>query len=232
MDEEHERQAENLANQMAINKQQGTQIQRLQKKIDSFSNNQSSVSQPFLSITFKFLQLVEKSRFKASSYMEQINQREEELGRVRQNLVNAQEENKQLTVTREKFRQQNEFLSNDLKEMENEFAVQKRKIEEQQRLIDSLCVTQKVQNHSLSGAGNHDAMMQKAAEESQRNERIAMGTNRSTFLNLGEKQTKLVSESESSLLKRQKIKGPGAASGRSSNTHQPSPYMTETQRKD
>ena len=63
--------------------------------------------------------------------MEQINQREEELGRVRQNLVNAQEENKQLTVTREKFRQQNEFLSNDLKEMENEFAVQKRKIEEQ-----------------------------------------------------------------------------------------------------
>ena len=47
--------------------------------------------------------------------MEQINQREEELGRVRQNLVNAQEENKQLTVTREKFRQQNEFLSGELK---------------------------------------------------------------------------------------------------------------------
>jgi len=50
--------------------------------------------------------------------------------------------------------------------MENEFAVQKRKIEEQQRLIDSLCVTQKVQNQSLSAAGNQDAMMQKAAEES------------------------------------------------------------------
>jgi len=48
-----------LANQMAINKQQGVQVQHLQKKIDSFSNNQSS--------------LVEKSRFKASSYMEQIN---------------------------------------------------------------------------------------------------------------------------------------------------------------
>jgi len=59
MDEEHERQADNLANQMAINKQQGVQVQHLQKKIDSFSNNQSS--------------LVEKSRFKASSYMEQIN---------------------------------------------------------------------------------------------------------------------------------------------------------------
>jgi len=36
--------------------------------------------------------------------MNEINQREEELGRVRQNLVDAQEENKNLTVTREKFR--------------------------------------------------------------------------------------------------------------------------------
>jgi hypothetical protein len=31
--------------------------------------------------------------------------------------------------------------------------------------------------------------MNKAAEEAQRNERIAMGTNRSTFLHLGENKT-------------------------------------------
>jgi hypothetical protein len=31
--------------------------------------------------------------------------------------------------------------------------------------------------------------MQKAAEEAQKNERIANGTNRSTFLHLGEKKT-------------------------------------------
>jgi hypothetical protein len=54
-------------------------------------------------------------------------------------------------------------------------------------------------------------MMQKAAEESQKNERIAMGTNRSTFLHLGENKTKLVSESESSLLRRQKLAGPALA---------------------
>ena len=41
-----------------------------------------------------------------------------------------------------------------------------------------------------------------AHEEAQKNERIANGTNRSTFLHLGEKKTKLVSESESSLLQR------------------------------
>jgi hypothetical protein len=82
-------------------------VEHLQKKIDGFSHNQSA--------------LVEKSRFKASSYMNEINQREEELGRVRSNLVDAQEENKWLTVTREKFREQNEFLAKELKQMENEF---------------------------------------------------------------------------------------------------------------
>lgn len=72
-------------------------------------------------------------------------------------------------------------------------------------------------------------MMNKAAEESQRNERIAMGTNRSTFLHLGENKTKLASESESSLLKRQRLAGAGS---RRSTNDKPEPYMTETQRKD
>ena len=76
-------------------------------------------------------QLVEKSRFKASTYMNEINQREEELGRVRSNLVDAQEENKQLTVTREKIRAQNEFLAKELKQMEQDFSNQKKKIEQQ-----------------------------------------------------------------------------------------------------
>jgi chromosome segregation ATPase len=102
-------------------------VEHLQTKISSFSNNQS--------------ELVEKSRFKASSYMNEINQREEELGRVRQTLVDAQEENKQLTVSREKFRKQNDFLSKELKQMEVEFEQQKKKIAEQQRLIDSLAVS-------------------------------------------------------------------------------------------
>ena len=97
--------------------------------------------------------------------MNEINQREEELGRVRSNLIDAQEENKWLTVTREKFREQNEFLAKELKTMELEYDVQKRKIEEQQRLIDSLCITQKVKNPSLVSQGGQDSLMQKAAEE-------------------------------------------------------------------
>ena len=60
--------------------------------------------------------------------------------------------------------------------MEYDFSKQKRQIEEQERLIDSIVVTQKVANPSFSKLGDHDAIMQKASEEAQRNERIAQGT--------------------------------------------------------
>ena len=73
-------------------------------------------------------------------------------------------------------------------------------------------------------------MMQKASEESQRNERIALGTNRSTFLHLGEKKTKLVSESESSLLRRNKPTTAHSSSRMSSG--RPQAYMNEAQKKD
>lgn len=132
--------------------------------------------------------------------MNEINQREEELGRVRANLVEAQEENKLLTVTREKIRQQNDFLAKELKTMEYDFNLQKRKIEEQERLIDSIVVTQKVANPSFAHLGDHDSIMQKASEEAQRNERITKGANLGTFLHLGEKKTSLVSETQHSLL--------------------------------
>jgi len=91
--------------------------------------------------------------------MNEINKREEELARVRAILVEAQEENKLLTVTREKIRQQNDFLAKDLKQMEYQFNLQKRKIDEQERLIDSIVVTNKVPNPSFQHVGDHDAMM-------------------------------------------------------------------------
>ena len=59
MDDEQEQAKDNLAKQIAINQEQKNQIENLQTKINSFSQNQS--------------QLVEKSRFKASSYMNEIN---------------------------------------------------------------------------------------------------------------------------------------------------------------
>lgn len=46
-----------------------------------------------------------------------------------------------LTVTREKYRKQNEFLAKELKQMENEFEKSKALVRQQERLIDSLCMT-------------------------------------------------------------------------------------------
>jgi hypothetical protein len=236
MDQEQSLAQGNLAQQMQTNLNQKTQIEHLQKKINGFSKNQSEVSK-FESDAF---QLVEKSRFKASGYMTEINQREEELGRVRSNLIDAGEENKGLTVTREKMRKQNEFLAKELKTMEETFAQQKRKMEEQQRLIDNLTMTSKVHNASLKDAagGSEGGMMQKAQEEALKNERIAAGVNRSTFLHLGEKKKTLVSETESSLLRRQKapttvsIPDLTPLQTRSGNSAMSTAYMTEAQRRD
>ena len=67
-------------------------------------------------------------------------------------------------------------------------------------------MTSKVHNASLKeAAGSEGGMMLKAQEESLRNERIAAGVNRSTFLHLGENKKSLTNETENSLLKRQKI---------------------------
>lgn len=100
--------------------------------------------------------------------------------------------------------------------MEYDYQLQKRKIEEMERLIDSLVVTQKIPNPSFGHLGDQDAIMNKASEEAQRNERITKGANLGTFLHLGEKKTKLTSEPEHALLQRQK---------------QPR-LLTETQRRD
>ena len=69
-------------------------------------------------------------------------------------------------------------------------------MDEQQRLIDNLTMTSKVHNVSLKDAagGSEGAMMAKAQEEAAKNERIAAGVNRSTFLHLAEKKRQLTSE--------------------------------------
>ena len=83
---------------------------------------------------------MEKNRFKAGSYMQEINQREEELGRIRAQLMNNQDEMKLLTVTREQFRQQKEALTEQLKVRDEECDRMKRRMVDMNRLVDSMCV--------------------------------------------------------------------------------------------
>ena len=83
---------------------------------------------------------MENNRFKAGSYMQEINQREEELGRIRAQLMNNQDEMKLLTVTREQFRQQKEALTEQLKVRDEECDRMKRRMVDMNRLVDSMCV--------------------------------------------------------------------------------------------
>ena len=57
----------------------------------------------------------------------------------------------------------------------------------------------------MKQAQQMQAKMQKAQEEAERNERIAQGTQRSTFLHLGENKTQLTQEQEHPLLQRKKL---------------------------
>ena len=85
------------------------EITQFTKRLFELYDNFNYKSEENRKYCFLFNTLVDSKKYfgQQLNYMKEINQREEELGRVRANLVTAQEENKLLTVTREKIRQQN-----------------------------------------------------------------------------------------------------------------------------
>jgi len=97
---------------------------------------------------------MEKNRFKAGTYMTEINQREEELGRIRAQLMNNQDEMKLLNVTREQFRQQKEALTEKLKQRDTEIDRLKRRLMDMNRLVDSMTVAQRSISHNAPDGNN------------------------------------------------------------------------------
>ena len=177
---EIDRGQETLAKQVRFSQQQGRQIEEMQKKIDGFTNGQKD--------------MMEKNRFKAGTYMTEINQREEELGRIRAQLRNNQDEMKLLTVTREQFRQQKEAIAEQLKQRDAEIDKMKRRMMDMNRLVDSMCVAQRSIAHNTEGNVPANEALEKARDDIERADRIAKSTNKSSFMVLGEKQPKLISE--------------------------------------
>ncbi len=128
--------------------------------------------------------------------MTEINQREEELGRVRAQLLSNQDELKLLTVSREQFRQLSEKLSSGLKERDSELERLRGQVQAQNRLVDSMVIAQR----GLSEVGGDQAeAMERAREDIERAERIAKSTNKSSFMALGDTQPKLYSEDHHNL---------------------------------
>jgi hypothetical protein len=65
------------------------------------------------------------------------------------------------------------------------------------RLVDSMCVAQRSISHNAPEGNNQAdqaAALDKARDDIERADRIAKSTNKSSFMALGEKQPKLVSE--------------------------------------
>ena len=78
----------------------------LQKKIESFSKNQGVKE--------------EKNKVKASNYMGEIIQKDKEIQKVRLQLLDLEEEMRQLSITREKFIRERNHLLVEMKQQEDE----------------------------------------------------------------------------------------------------------------
>ena len=103
---------------------------------------------------------------------------------------------KLLTVTREQFRQQKEALAEKLNDRDAEIDKLNRRLIEMNRLVDSMCVAQRsVANNGGDGTpAEQAAALDKARDDIERADRIAKSTTKSSFMALGDKQPKLLSE--------------------------------------
>ena len=116
--------------------------------------------------------------------MTEINQREEELGRMRAQVMSMQDELKLLTVSREQYRQQFDVLNNQMGDKDKQIDQMSKKLKDQNRIMDSMVVAQRNFGGELDM--NEDAM-ERARDDLERSERLVRNTNKSSFMNLGDK---------------------------------------------
>ena len=80
----------------------------------------------------------EKNAFKASSYMGEINEREQELNAARDKLIEQEEEMRQTSVIREKLTIERDYLLGELKTMNARMQDLQIKYNDQARLLSSV----------------------------------------------------------------------------------------------
>jgi len=117
---------------------------------------------------------MEKTRFKAGGYQTEINKREEELAKMRQQVMSNADELKTLTVQKEQFKQQKDLYSNQIDELQKEIQRLTAKADEQDRVISTLCLAQKDQSFGAAAEN-----MERVKEDQSRIERLAKANNKS-----------------------------------------------------
>ena len=88
-------------------------------------------------------EMQDKGRDVSTQFQRDINSRDEELGRLRGDALDRGDEIKLLTVSREKMRQQNEALRDQLKRRDAELVRMKADAQKSARVVDSLCLASK-----------------------------------------------------------------------------------------
>jgi chlorite dismutase len=127
------------------------------------------------------VQLQEKNKFKASSYLEEINKRETELRESRDKLLDMEEEQRKMSVNQEKLKSEKDYLISEMKQQQADFNALQSKFNDQARLLQSVCSHSK--NAAISGLnylnnemnldGGQRSNETRASEEAQRADRIA-----------------------------------------------------------
>lgn len=186
-----------------LNAEQEFQNDALNKKIQGFSKNQGKLS--------------EKNAFKASSYMGEINEREQELNAARDKLIEQEEEMRLTSVQREKLTIERDYLMNELRTLNGKMHDLQGKYNDQARLLSSVVShtknpatrdnSQNYLNASMTGGEGGPENM--SAEESMRADRIARQMNRSSFMGLGENPPRLMSEQDPTQQAQRSLAGPG-----------------------
>lgn len=106
----------------------------MNKKITNFNKNQDKIAA--------------KNTFKANTYMSEITEKENEVNVMRDKMLDCEEDMKGLTLTREKFRIERDYLMTELKTMEKSFKELQLKFDDQTRLLMNVVTHNK--NHADS----------------------------------------------------------------------------------
>ena len=160
-------------------------------------------------------QLQEKNKFKASTYLDQINARETELRTARDKLLDMEEEQRQMSVNHSKLKSEKDYLVTEMASQQKSFDELQAKFNDQARLLQSVCSHSKnaaisglnYLNNEMSLEGGNRSNEARASEEAQRADRIAKQINSGSFMPLGDNPPKLFSEQDPTQQRR--LAGPG-----------------------
>lgn len=147
---------EQIARQTNINHAQAQQIEEMSKKMDEFVASQK--------------EMYEKSKFKVSTYQNEIDIREEEIGRLKRQLGMREDEISVLTQRQEQMSERMADIEEELELKSGENNRLRAQVADQEKTVQDLYVSRK-------GQGSFEVEMEKMKADNERLMRLLRTTN-------------------------------------------------------